>query len=144
MNVNDNDIKEKCEKLVEIYPSDITSSLTTELILMRISMAHELKEIHTARELADLLFIKNNELLSTFPNVSTLLKIFLTLPVTSASAERSFSKLKIIKNFLRTSMGQERLRGLAVLNIEAERASQIDFESVIKQFAKKKSRRTTF
>ena len=107
-------------------------------------MAHELKEIHTARELADLLFIKNNELLSTFPNVSTLLKIFLTLPVTSASAERSFSKLKIIKNFLRTSMGQERLRGLAVLNIEAERASQIDFEFVIKQFAKKKSRRTTF
>ena len=141
LNLNDNDIKDRCEKLVEIYHSDITSSLATELILMKMSMAHELKEIDTARELADLLFIKNNELLSTFPNVSTLLKIFLTLPVTSASAERSFSKLKLIKNFLRTSMGQERLKGLSVLSIEAERASQIDFESVIRQFARQKSRR---
>ena len=62
LNLNDNHIKDKCEKLIEIYPSDITSSLATELILMKISLALELKEIDTARELADLLFIKNYEL----------------------------------------------------------------------------------
>jgi len=38
----------------------------------------------------------------------------LSLPVTVASADRSFSKLKYIKNYLRNSMAQERLKGLAL------------------------------
>lgn len=53
--------------------------------------------------------IKTN-LVSSFPNLTTALKIFLTLPVSVATGERSFSKLKIIENYLRTSMSQEKDR----------------------------------
>ena len=42
----------------------------------------------------------------------------MTVPVTVATAERPFSKLKLIKNFLQSSMSQERLSGLAQLSIE--------------------------
>jgi len=49
-----------------------------------------------------------------------LLLNFLSLPVTVASAERSFSKLKYTKNYLRNSMAQECLKGLTLQNIEAE------------------------
>ena len=44
--------------------------------------------------------------------------MYMTVPVTVATAERSFSKLKLIKTSLRSSMTQERLRSLALLLIE--------------------------
>ena len=47
--------------------------------------------------------------------VNSLLRILLTLPVTVASAERSFSSLRRLKTWLRNQMGQERLTGLALI-----------------------------
>ena len=44
------------------------------------------------------------QLENSFPNVATSLKLLQTVPVSFAPGERSFSKLKIIKNHLRTSM----------------------------------------
>jgi len=41
--------------------------------------------------------------------VYTVMLLFHTIPVTSAGAEKSFSKLKIIKNYLRNSIGQHRI-----------------------------------
>jgi len=58
------------------------------------------------------------QLVESYPNVNVTLRIFLTLPVSIASCERSFNKLKLIKNYLRSSMGQERLSSLSTLSIE--------------------------
>lgn len=79
-----------------------------------------------------------------YPNLTTALQIFLTLPVTVASAESSFSKLKIIKNYLRTTMGQERLSNLATISIESELLDCIPQESVIQKFAAAKARQIIF
>lgn len=62
--------------------------------------------------------LKFVEDIGCYPNVSIAYRIMLTIPVTVASAERSFSKLKLLKNYLRSSMSQERLSGLAILCIE--------------------------
>lgn len=82
-----------------------------------------------------------NDLHEAYSNCTTALRIFLTFPVTVASNERSFSKLKIIKNYLRSTMGQERLNGLSILAIEKEVTSTIDFDTVINNFAMQKCRR---
>ena len=55
--------------------------------------------------------------------------------------ERSFSKLKLIKNYLRSNMGQERLVDLAILGIESDLAKSIDFDSIINLLAAEKARR---
>ena len=59
-----------------------------------------------------------NELLPVhecFPKLIQALKIAMTMGVSSASAERSFSSLRRIKTYLRTTMSQERLPNLALL-----------------------------
>ena len=68
----------------------------------------------------------------------------MTVPVRVTTAERSFSKLKLIINFLGSSMSQERLSGLALLSIENESAKNLDFRKVIQQFASVKSKREKF
>ncbi|XP_025407070.1 52 kDa repressor of the inhibitor of the protein kinase-like [Sipha flava] len=77
-----------------------------------------------------------------FPNICTILKIFSILPVTTASVERSFSTLKRIKTYLRNSTSENRLNGLALLNVY--RNIDIDIESLIDVFANRKERRINF
>jgi hypothetical protein len=48
-----------------------------------------------------------------YPNISITYQILLTMPVTMGSAERTFSKLELLKNYLRSIMTQEKLNGLA-------------------------------
>ena len=62
--------------------------------------------------------ICNNMILSTFPNVLIALRIYRCLMITNATAERIFSKLKILKNCHRALMTQERLNGLAIMATE--------------------------
>jgi len=52
---------------------------------------------------------------SVYPNIKFLLQILTTLPVTTASAERTFSMLRRLKTWLRSSMCDERLTGLVLL-----------------------------
>ncbi|XP_047002713.1 52 kDa repressor of the inhibitor of the protein kinase-like [Schistocerca americana] len=74
-----------------------------------------------------------------FPNVYVLLQIFGTIPVTTSTPERSFSTLRRIKTYLRNTMGQVRLNGLALANIHKER--EMDIENIIDIFSKEKQRR---
>lgn len=79
-----------------------------------------------------------------FKNLVIALKIVLTLPVTIATAESSFSKLKIIENYLRTTMSQKRLSNLATISIESELLESIPMEGIIKKFAAAKARQVVF
>ena len=79
-----------------------------------------------------------------YPNVSVAYRILLTVPVTVASAERCFSKLKLLKNYLRSTMSQERLNGLAIYIIERDILDTIDHSTVLDNFASRNARRTIF
>ena len=60
-----------------------------------------------------------------FPAILGCYQIALTMGVSSASAERSFSSLRRIKTYLRSTMIQDRLSNLAVLYIERDLSSQL-------------------
>ncbi|XP_065662553.1 uncharacterized protein LOC136085192 [Hydra vulgaris] len=76
-----------------------------------------------------------------FPSICILLRIFHTMPISVAEGERSFSKLKIIKNHFRATMGQEQLLNLMMLSIENDLAKSLSFDEVIYNFASKKARK---
>jgi len=76
-----------------------------------------------------------------FPNVSTLYKLFMTLPDSSATAERSFSQLKLIKSYLRSTMSESRLTNLALLSIERELSYDVNLDGQVDTFSNMKKRR---
>lgn len=78
---------------------------------------------------------------STFPNVETILKIFLTMPISNASGERSFSVLKRVKSYLRNCLSQPNLCNLSIMFIENEFVQLLDYDKIIDNFSKIKSRR---
>ena len=55
----------------------------------------------------------------------------------------SFSKLKIVKNYLRSTMTQERLSDLALLSIEHDICEKIDYAKVIDEFAAREARKAS-
>ena len=59
----------------------------------------------------------------------------LTVPVTVTKSERSFSKLKLIRNYLSSSMAQERLSALDLLATGNEIARNMSFEKLLDDFA---------
>ncbi|XP_021843059.2 uncharacterized protein [Spinacia oleracea] len=79
--------------------------------------------------------------LDCFPNTIVAYRILLTIPVTVASAERSFSKLKLLKSYLRSTMLQERLNGLALIAIENDLLETVQYEDLVDEFASKSVRR---
>jgi hypothetical protein len=74
-------------------------------------------------------------------NVVIAYRILLTIPVTVASAERSFSKLKLLRSYLRSTMTQERLNGLATIALENDVLEQINYEDIIEDFILRNTRR---
>ncbi|KAK9740177.1 hypothetical protein RND81_03G017000 [Saponaria officinalis] len=70
-----------------------------------------------------------------FPNAEIAYRILLTIPVIVASAERSFSKLKLLKSYLRSTMSQERLNGLAMIAIENNLLDTVTYGELIDDFA---------
>lgn len=78
--------------------------------------------------------LSTNSLFSSFSNIYHVLTLFVTLPVTSCSCERSFSKLSLIKTKLRNCISQERLEAMMLIFVEQELASEIDPEEIIEEF----------
>jgi hypothetical protein len=71
---------------------------------------------------------------SMFSEVHKLLCIYLTVPMTSATAERTFSALRRLKNYLRVTMTQKRLNNVMILHVHKDRTDEVNLTEIAKQF----------
>lgn len=135
------------------FPDEIISSLLLQFpqIFDFTALKNELKVLYTTPSLNKLdvyelyQHFQNSLLGDTFPQVTTLCGLFLTLPVSVASAERSFSALKRIHTYMRNSQKQERLSDLAILSIEKHSLLKIKnlpgfYDNVLAHFVRKNRR----
>ena len=65
----------------------------------------------------------------------------LTILVSVAYTERSFSRLKLTKSYIRSIMSQQRLNVLALLSVEKEFLQEIDYDNLINDFTSQKTRK---
>ena len=78
---------------------------------------------------------------TTFPSIFVLLQILATIPITTCQCERCISRLRLLKTYLRSTMTQERLNGLAMLSIHRDK--DFDLDDIVNRFALKNERRMT-
>lgn len=83
---------------------------------------------------------------SRFSEVIRACCLFLTIPVINLTTEQSFSNLKLIQNYFRTSMGQDRVSNLSLLLIDAENLEKLKsaMDNFINKFAEKKPEKCIF
>ena len=79
-----------------------------------------------------------------FSEVITVLKLILVMPATNASSERSFSALRRIKTYLRSTMSQARLNHIMSLHVHKEITDKIDLVKVANEFLSRRERRLHF
>lgn len=142
---NDGDISTKIECLTDMY--DDISAMDLQQEIHRLRRHINTYEETTGKETANwtardiLQYVVKWGFDESFPNLLIILRMFLTLCVSVATCERSFSKLNLIKNYLRSTMSQSRLSNLAILSIERQVAKTINYNEVIDKFASLKARR---
>lgn len=141
------ELRTSASRLQRKYDVDLEDDFVEELIQFRefvvgLGIQEDTDASPSAGDLLQLL--RKKSMHSVFPNTDIALRLFLTLPVTNASGERSFSKLSLIKNRLRSTMHQDRLSHLTIMSIEYDILRALDFNVTIKEFALRKARRKPF
>nr|XP_042911333.1 uncharacterized protein LOC107442321 [Parasteatoda tepidariorum] len=105
----------------EFYKNFLNASVKVLETEFRLWVAKWQRETEAGLEVPnDLSKIINACDIDLYPLINMLLRILITLPVSAATAERSFSTLRSLKTWFRTNQNQERLNGLALLNIHRE------------------------
>jgi hypothetical protein len=128
---NSND---KLKKVTEFYGDDIDSnSLLEQAIQINDYASSKQIELNCLSDVRQLL-CDNTALAALVPHVVTLMKILITVPATSCTAERSFSALKRIKTMLRSTMLQERLNAVTMLHVHKELTDAISVEDIANEF----------
>ena len=79
-----------------------------------------------------------------FTEVDKLLKIYLTIPVTTSTAERNFSALRRIKTYLRNSMTQARLNHCMLLHVSRNKTDELNNVEIAKEFIGRNERRRNY
>ena len=124
-------------KLCELCPGDLPSdgnALKSELeiFIPGVHQEKEKDELETLEKVAELVHKQK----SVFPLVNRAYKLALTTPVSVAKNERTFSRLKIVKNCLRTQYTDDRLDNLLMLYCEHDITLDLHVEVVVDKWAK--------
>ncbi|XP_044321404.1 uncharacterized protein [Triticum aestivum] len=140
--------EDKLVQLAEMYADDF--SIYEISFVLRNQLENFIADVR-----ADSSFVSCNDLGSlavkmvrtdrhmVFPLVYHLIELTLILPVATASVERAFSAMSIIKTELRNKMGDDWLNFSMVCNIEREIFAKVDDDAIIYRFQSYRCRKGT-
>ncbi|CAI6373668.1 unnamed protein product [Macrosiphum euphorbiae] len=131
---------EDFEKIINLFPPGCSVSNIKDFDAVYseyLVLAHRCKDAKNVLDILNVSEMYKNIL----PNMNKILRLMFTAPVSTASNERAFSKLKLIKNFLRSTMNADRLQNLMLLNTNKDILDTIDTMVLVKKWSHLKHRR---
>lgn len=119
------------DKVCEKYPEFKENGHTAQLELQMFKHKFECK---TTSDVLNEFKLMVPECRQLFPCVQKILETILVVPPSSASAERSFSQLRRVKSWLRSTMTQKRLNSLLILTVHKKALDCLDRSAVLNEF----------
>ncbi|XP_027148735.1 uncharacterized protein LOC113749245 [Coffea eugenioides] len=141
-------IEQICQLVNKFYSADFTDQeklhLRTQLELFQIEFScnSQLQNLSSLQELCQVSAKTRKSMCYTL--IDRLIRLILTLPVSTATTERAFSVMKIIKTCLHSRMEEDFFANSMIMYIEKEIAKTFDINSIIDDFDKIKSHRAQF
>ncbi|CAN1269428.1 hypothetical protein LINPERPRIM_LOCUS13580 [Linum perenne] len=129
---------------VEFYPQDFNDQ---ERLIMRSELPYYAErvvrspdfEVPSLAKLMEILVTRRLE--KQYMMICRLIRLILTLPVSTATTERAFSAMKFVKRDVRSNMADGFLADTLMMFIERDYARKLDRDSIIDEFSKLKNRR---
>ena len=124
--------------VLAIYKDDLSrQELESQLPLLKPICKEVCEELadafsvdDTVRVLSELSVVER----TAFSGVWSVVKLLLVLPATNATSEWSFSVLRRVETYLRTTMSQDLLNNLMVLHVHKEQVDGLELEKVAREF----------
>ena len=128
------------------YKNDLSSvdDLQFELQMLQRLVKSEKSPVVTITGFISMYKLLTKEVREMLPNITRLVTILLVVGVSGASAERSFSVLRRLKTWLRSTMTQARMTQLSILAIEKEKSEETDCLEIARAFINNEHRERKF
>jgi len=139
--LDDTSLKSSCDNLGAVLTKDGKSDVDANDLYVELKFLQDFIPKENIGPVEIPKFLKRH---GCFPNASIAYRVLLIIPVTVASAERSFSKLKLLKSYLRSTMTQQRLNDLATIALESGLLEKIDYEHIIEDFISRNTKRMKY
>jgi hypothetical protein len=78
------------------------------------------------------------------PQIHKLLKLYGTMPLSTASCERAFSVMRRVKSWVRANLGQNGLNNVMFAHIHKQLMDEVDFDAVAKEFVTRSDARRRY
>lgn len=144
---SDEYLKAQVEIISSVYPNDVCANVLKEELRIYYKIQKVSTIIFNDSEIASISIfnqIYKKGLQNILPQICICLQILSTIPTSVSTGERSSSKLKLIKSYLRSTTEENCLNHLILLSIEHKLGKTLDYDDVRDSFAKKKARKKVF
>ncbi|KAL9663742.1 hypothetical protein QQ045_019133 [Rhodiola kirilowii] len=112
-----------CKLVEKFYPTDFDKDerISLRMELQHFELVRQLPDFNTLTEISELCkWLTKTRKSNMFPLLYKVITLILTLPVSTATTERSFSRMNIVKSALRNKMEDDFLSDCLDVNIEKE------------------------
>ena len=125
------DVKPYVSKIANVYGDDFDQPLLLSKLLFLPKLVNNM-EVKTVAEFAA--WLKASPKRKLLGEIEKIVTSLLALPATNAVSERSFSVLRRVKTYLRSTMTQQRLNHLMLLHVHKDLTDALNAQSIISEY----------